>query len=64
MFDLPHVDSDGATADQSSAGTVTELYEGLPLVTLVGDEGEDVAHLLRALFDRECVFYGSSSRSY
>ncbi|KLO16676.1 hypothetical protein SCHPADRAFT_202954 [Schizopora paradoxa] len=27
------------------------MYEGLPLVTLVGDDGEDVAHLLRAVYE-------------
>ncbi|KLO05403.1 hypothetical protein SCHPADRAFT_946936 [Schizopora paradoxa] len=30
-----------------------ELYEGLPLVALAGDKGEDVAHLLRAAYYRE-----------
>ncbi len=52
MFELPNIDS--SIANQSSAGMASESYEGLPLVTLVGDKGEDVAHLLRAVFDREC----------
>ncbi|KLO06114.1 hypothetical protein SCHPADRAFT_946356 [Schizopora paradoxa] len=38
---------------ESSGGesVVQEMYEGVPLVTLVDDQGEDVAHLLRALYD-------------
>lgn len=33
-----------------------DLYEGLPLVPLVGEKGEDVVHLLRAIYERRCVF--------
>ncbi len=33
----------------ASGITVSELNEGLPLVTLVGDKGEDVVHILRAV---------------
>ncbi len=31
------------------------MYEGLPLVTLVGDEGDDVVHLLRTAYERQYV---------
>lgn len=32
-----------------------EMYEGKSLVVLAGDRGEDVVHLLRAIYERECV---------
>ncbi|KLO08388.1 hypothetical protein SCHPADRAFT_931813 [Schizopora paradoxa] len=51
MFELPTID--GAQASTSGAGMAPELYEGLPLVKLVGDKGEDVAHLLRAVYERQ-----------
>ena len=51
MFEL--VESSDRQADGDS---VQEMYDGVPLVTLVGDEGEDVAHLLRALYDHRCVY--------
>ncbi|KLO08387.1 hypothetical protein SCHPADRAFT_1000967 [Schizopora paradoxa] len=51
MFELPTID--GAQASTSGAGMAPELYEGLPLVKLVGDKGEDVAHLLRAIYERQ-----------
>jgi len=51
MFELPTVD--GAHSGQSGAGMTPELYEGLPLVTMVGDKGEDVAHLLRVAYERQ-----------
>ncbi len=43
MFELPNV-GDSIVDGQSVAVTSSEseLYEGLPLVTLVGDKGEDV----------------------
>lgn len=40
---------------EDGAGMVHEMFEGLPAVDLVGDEGKDVAHLLRAAYYRECV---------
>ncbi|KLO08410.1 hypothetical protein SCHPADRAFT_880588 [Schizopora paradoxa] len=39
---------------EGGAGTVGEFYEGLPLVGLAGDEGKDVAHLLQAVYHRDC----------
>ena len=54
MFELPNV---GESSDGQSDGVlVQEMYEGVPLVTLVGDKGEDVACLLRALFEHQYVF--------
>lgn len=53
MFDLPNIG--GLLAGQGGAGNPQEMYEGLPLVTLVDDKGEDVVHLLRAVFEREYV---------
>lgn len=50
MFDLPG--AYGSTAGRSSAGVVPDLYEKLPVVTLAGDDGEDVAHLLRTVYER------------
>jgi len=46
MFGLPTVDGPIA------GGMAPELYEGLPLVRLAGDDGDDVVHLLRATYDR------------
>ncbi len=50
MFDLPTVE----TVDEGG-GIIPEMYEGLPMVTLVGDRGEDVVHLLRTAYERQCV---------
>ncbi len=55
MFDLPTVD--GSHPVQGTVGIVPEMYDGLPLVTLVGDKGEDVAHLLGAVYKRRCVLF-------
>ncbi|KLO16687.1 hypothetical protein SCHPADRAFT_937715 [Schizopora paradoxa] len=41
----------GEVSGGIGTGEAQEMYEGLPLVTLVGDKGEDVAHLLRAVFE-------------
>lgn len=53
MFELPNVGS--STAGENSAGVAQEMYDGLPLVTLVGDKGEDVVHLLRTVYELRCV---------
>ncbi|KLO16685.1 hypothetical protein SCHPADRAFT_937713 [Schizopora paradoxa] len=42
---------DGSVSGGIGTGGSQEMYEGLPLVTLVGDKGEDIAHLLRAVFE-------------
>lgn len=55
MFELPTVDGSNLRGEHG-AGMVPELYEGLPLVTLAGDKGDDVVHLLRAAYERRCVF--------
>jgi len=58
MFDLPHVSagdsggSDGVRNMRNATAMARDEYEGLPLVSLVGDKGEEVAHLLRAVYDR------------
>ncbi len=49
MFGLPTVDGPIA------GGMAPEMYGDLPLVTLVGDKGDDVVHLLRAAYERRCV---------
>lgn len=55
MFELSDVR--GSIADGTFiVGIMPELYEGLPLVPLVGEKGEDVVHLLRAIYERRCVF--------
>lgn len=53
MFELPNVG--GSSAGDDGCGTGQEMYDGVPLVTLVGDEGEDVAHLLQAIYDHRYV---------
>ncbi len=55
MFALSTVDGTQTIVD--SAGIIPELYEGLPLVNLVGDKGADVAHLLQAAYERQCVLF-------
>ncbi len=55
MFELPNVDD--PETGQIGAGIMPELYEGLPLANLVGDKGEDVAHLLRTAYERQCVSF-------
>jgi len=56
MFELAM--ADGAQGRQGDAGMeeASELYEGLPLVKLVGDKGEDVVHLLRAAYERQYYY--------
>jgi len=58
MFDLPFTPAgnlDGNARQQLSATaavTSCEEYEGLPMVSLAGDKGKEVAHLLLAAYDR------------
>lgn len=65
MFELPTVDASGSSAggENTAAGMTpdSELHEGLPLVRLAGDNGDDVVHLLRAAFERRCVVQGHPS---
>ncbi|KLO16679.1 hypothetical protein SCHPADRAFT_847866 [Schizopora paradoxa] len=50
MFELPDI-MDGSVEGGIGTGEDQEMYEGLPLVTLAGDKGEDVVHLLRRVYD-------------
>jgi len=57
MFDLPFIpagDLPGSSREQldATAARSSEEYEGLPLVSMTGDNGKDVAHLLRAVYER------------
>ncbi|KLO16701.1 hypothetical protein SCHPADRAFT_937727 [Schizopora paradoxa] len=57
MFELSNV---GHSAAGESAGEkLQDSYDGLPLITLVGDKGEDVVHLLRAVFEIRYYDYHS-----
>ncbi|KLO16678.1 hypothetical protein SCHPADRAFT_994958 [Schizopora paradoxa] len=49
MFELLNVE--GSNAGKICVWKAQGVYEGLPLVTLVGDKGEDVVHLLRAVYE-------------
>ncbi len=53
MFELPTID--GLQDGRNIAGIVPELYEGLPLVRLIGEKGEELADLLQAVYDRQCM---------
>ncbi|KLO07742.1 hypothetical protein SCHPADRAFT_859814 [Schizopora paradoxa] len=53
MFELPGAHGLGPSQGQGTDVIVSELYEGLPLVTLVGDDGDEVVHLLRTAYERE-----------
>ncbi|KLO08384.1 hypothetical protein SCHPADRAFT_610352 [Schizopora paradoxa] len=56
MFELPNVGHGSSNPEGSGGsdfGSASELYEGVPMVTLAGDKGEDVVHLLRAVFERD-----------
>jgi len=45
--------------EYNAAGMEKELYEGVPLIVLAGDKGEDVVHLLRTVYEHG--YYISSS---
>ncbi|KLO16670.1 hypothetical protein SCHPADRAFT_869451 [Schizopora paradoxa] len=52
LFDFPVIDGTDDDAENAGAcATTQEMYDGLPLVTLAGDKGEDIAHLLRAVYE-------------
>lgn len=53
MFELPNVGGNGD--GHIGGGMAPDSYDGLPLVTMVGDKGEDVVHLLRAVYEHQCV---------
>lgn len=55
MFEFPNIDASETSPGGVGSGTAQEVYQGLPLVTLAGDKGEDVVHLLRAVYERRCV---------
>lgn len=62
MFDLPiapgPADDEPDAGETSNHGVInphSDLYDGLPLVKLSGDKDMDVVHLLRAIYERECV---------
>jgi len=46
-FEFPS--DDGLVDGHNKAGIVSEMYEGLLPITLVGDRGKDVVHLLRPI---------------
>ena len=54
IFDFPVV-SRTTQARGFFAKSTSEVYEGLPVVRLVGDEAEGVVHLLRTIYERQYV---------
>ncbi len=64
MFELPTVDDSNPSVSGHTSVMVPEQYEGLPLVTLVGDNGDDVLHLLRAAYERRCVVIYCNLKSH
>lgn len=48
MFQLENVGN-------SDGGQREDMFEGLPMVKLAGDDGEDVSDLLRAVYEGKCV---------
>ncbi|KLO19249.1 hypothetical protein SCHPADRAFT_83283 [Schizopora paradoxa] len=52
MFGIPVPDDSQIGEDKTSTETSQEMYQGLPLVELTGDKGEDVVHLLRTVYEQ------------
>ncbi len=55
MFDLSAGEEIKANDGEWAVEIVQDLFEGLPIVPLALDKGKDVAHLLRAVYERRCV---------
>lgn len=55
MFDLPIVPADSDNEPSTHGAINPDVYDGLPLVVMSGEKGEDLMHLLRAIYERECV---------
>ncbi|KLO08401.1 hypothetical protein SCHPADRAFT_859095 [Schizopora paradoxa] len=55
MFAFPAIDS-AQGASNPDGEEVQEMYEGLPMVVLAGDKGEEVVHLLRTLYERDYYY--------
>ncbi|KLO04855.1 hypothetical protein SCHPADRAFT_1003167 [Schizopora paradoxa] len=53
MFELPS--PDGSALGEVGAVIMPELYEGTPMVTLVGDKGTDVEQLLLAVYEKRYI---------
>ncbi|KLO08409.1 hypothetical protein SCHPADRAFT_610717 [Schizopora paradoxa] len=51
MFDFPAVKR--PQSGRRYTGDPLEVYEGLPVVRLIGDEAEGVVHLLRTVYERQ-----------
>ncbi|KLO04856.1 hypothetical protein SCHPADRAFT_1003168 [Schizopora paradoxa] len=55
LFEFPTID--GSCGEAGAYGGISpELYEGVHLVTLAGDKGTDVEHLLRAAYERQYYY--------
>ncbi|KLO16708.1 hypothetical protein SCHPADRAFT_994975 [Schizopora paradoxa] len=60
MFELPNVGQ--PLAEGNTTGNARDTFEGLPLVNLFGDKGEDVEHLLRTVYElRYHDYHGSNT---
>ncbi|KLO05404.1 hypothetical protein SCHPADRAFT_727660 [Schizopora paradoxa] len=51
MFDFPAVND--VEMRENRAERSVDVYEGLPMVTMVGDKGKDVVRLLRTVYERQ-----------
>ncbi|KLO07747.1 hypothetical protein SCHPADRAFT_859820 [Schizopora paradoxa] len=54
MFELPNIGHESSNLEgpgRSDTLLASLSYEGVPMVTMIGDKGKDVAHLLRAVFE-------------